>query len=85
MSLLTDCTASVVVSPKATISARQEYSVTADIYPPLMSLRVMLSVEEMMAVFISMTLSVAYGLAIATAVLYKLVTRVAIIIRNKAI
>ena len=54
-------------------------------YPPLMSLRVMLSVEEMMAVFISMTLSAAYGSATATVVLYKLATMVAIIIRNKAI
>ena len=43
----------------------------------------MLSVEEMMAVFISMTLSVAYGLATATVVLYKLATMVAIIIWNK--
>ena len=48
-----------------------------------MSLRVMLSVEEMMAVFISMTLSAAYGSATATVVLYKLATMVAIIIRNK--
>ena len=38
----------------------------------------MLSVEEMMAVFISMTLSVAYGLAIATAVPYRSVMKVAI-------
>ena len=59
------------------------YPGTADIYPPLMSLRVMLSVEEIMAVFISMTLSAAYGSATATAVLYKLATMVAIIIRKR--
>ena len=45
----------------------------------------MLSVEGMMAVFISMTLSVAYGSATATVVLYRLATMVAIIIRNKVI
>ena len=39
----------------------------------------------MMAVFISMTLSAAYGSVTATVVLKRLAMRVAIIIRNKAI
>ena len=43
----------------------------------------MLSVEEMMAVFISMTLSAAYGSVTATAASYRLVMLMVILIRNK--